>query len=171
MDFTFDEETGVIIDKATGDRCIIIAKARLEQIFLRLTELFQSGARVIIAESFRAAGKWFVNEIPEDAKTDRATFLAKAIERYKDGGLGKIELVEFNPEKAELTFRICNNLFAEMYQDDSTYCFCVEAYVSGIFEQLIGVAPEIHKTKCLGKGDSYCEWSLKPPSPGEQDKT
>jgi hypothetical protein len=144
MDFTFDEETGVIIDKATGDRCILIAKARLEQIFLRLTELFQSGAHVIIAES---------------------------IERYKDGGLGKIELVEFNPEKAELTFRIWNNLFAEMYQDDSTYCFCVEAYVSGIFEQLIGVAPEIHKTKCLGKGDPYCEWNLKPHATGEQDKT
>ena len=171
MDFTFDEETDIIIDKATGDRCIILAKARLEHIFFSLNEVFHSGARVIIEESFRAAGKWFINEIPEDAKTDRATFLAKAIQRYIDGGLGRIEIVEFDSEKAELTLRIRDNLFAEMHQDDSTYCYCVEAYISGIFEQLIGKPPIIRKTKCLGKGDPYCEWTLKPPASGEHDKT
>jgi predicted hydrocarbon binding protein len=170
MDFTFDEETGVIVDKATDDRCIIFAKARLEQIFLRLNELFQSGAQVIIAESFRAAGKWFINEIPKEAKADLPKFLDKAIVRFKDGGLGRIEIVKLDLEKSEITFRIWNNLFAEMFQDDSTYCYCVEAYVSGIFEQLIGVAPEIAKTKCLGKGDMYCEWTMKSPQPREGGK-
>ncbi len=163
MDFTFDEETGIITDKTTGDRCIIMPKARLEQIFQSLTQVFQTGARVIAAESFKAAGKWFINEIPEEAKIDRTKFLTKAIQRYKDGGLGTIELVKFKPEKGELTLRIQNNLFAEIHQGDSTYCYCVEAYVSGIFEQLTGVAPEVHETKCLGKGDPYCEWTLKPP--------
>jgi predicted hydrocarbon binding protein len=171
MDFTFDEETGVIIDKATGDRCIIFAKARLEQIFLRLHELFQSGSQIIIAESFRAAGKWFVNEIPTEARNDLPKFLAKAIQRYKDGGLGGIQIVKLDLEKPEITFRIWNNLFAEMYQDLGTYCYCVEAYISGIFEQLIGVPPEIHETKCLGKGDMYCEWTLKPSRPREEGET
>jgi len=164
LEFTFDEENGVIIDKATGERCLIFARARLENIFSRLTELFQSGARVIIAEAFKAAGKWYINELPEDAKTDRTAFLNSAVKRFKDGGLGRIEIVDFNLEKSELQFRIWNNLFAEMYQDDSTYCYCVEAYVSGVFEQLIGKPPVIRKTKCLGKGDPYCEWYLSLPT-------
>ena len=164
MEFTFDEENGVITDKATGERCLIFPKARLEQIFKRLTELFQSGAQVIITEAFKAAGKWYVNEIPEHAKTDKALFLASAVQRFKDGGIGRIEIVEFKPEKAELQFRIWNNLFAEMYQNDSTYCYCVEAYVSGVIEQLLGKTPEIRKTKCIGKNDPYCEWYMKPES-------
>lgn len=170
MEFSFDEENGIIIDKATGERCLILPKPRLEQILTRLVELFQSGARVIITEAFKAAGKWYINEIPETAKTDKVAFLASAVQRFKDGGLGRIEIVEFNPEKAELQFRIWNNFFAEMYQDDSTYCYCVEAYVSGLIEQLVGKAPEIRKTKCIGKGDMYCEWHASLPSFGETDK-
>jgi predicted hydrocarbon binding protein len=171
VEFTFDEENGVIIDKVTGERCFILPKARLEQIFTRLTELFQSGAHVIIAEAFKAAGKWYINEIPEHAKKDLATFLASAVPRFKESGIGRIEIVEFNPQKSELQFRIWNNIFAEMYHDDSTYCFGVEAYVCGLIEQLTGVAPVIHKTKCFGKGDPYCEWHLTISPPGEKEKT
>ncbi len=171
MEFTFEEENGVIIDKATGERCLIFPKARVEQIFTRLTELFQSGAQVIITEAFKAAGKWYVNEIPDEAKTDTTAFLTSAVQRFKDGGLGRVEIVEFNPEKPELTFRIWNNIFAEMHHDSETFCYCVEAYVSGLVEQLMGKTPDIHKTKCLGKGDRYCEWHLSLPSPMEQDKT
>ena len=155
MEFSFDEENGVIIDKATGERCLIFPKAKLEQIFSRLTELFQSGAQVIITEAFKAAGKWYVNEIPEDAKTDKALFLASVVQRFKESGIGRVEIVEFKPETADVRFSVWNNLFAEMYHDDSTYCNCVEAYVSGIYEQFIGETPEIRKTKCIGKNDAY----------------
>jgi len=171
LEFTFDEENGVIIDKATGQRCIIFPRVRLENVFSRLRQVFQSGANVIIAEAFKAAGKWFINEIPETAKNDMPTFLASAAKRFREGGLGHVEIVSFNPDKAELTFRIMNNFFAEMTYNEETYCYCVEAYVTGLFEQLIGRSPAIQKTKCSGKGDSYCEWHLSLPSPVEQDKT
>src|SRR3990170_5885219 len=113
MEFTFDEENGIIIYKLTGERCLIFPKARIEQIFSRLSELFQSGAQVIITEAFKAAGKWYVNEVPEEQKTDKTEFLKSAVQRFKDGGIGRIEIVEFKPEKAELQFRIWNNLFDE----------------------------------------------------------
>ena len=167
MEFSFDEENGVIIDKATGERCLILPKARLEQIFTRLTDLFQSGAQVIITEAFKAAGKWYVNEMPKGAKTNKAEFLKAAVQRFMDGGVGRIEIVAFKPETAEVQFRIWNNLFAEMYHEDSTYCNCVEAYVSGVYEELIGVPPKTLKTKCLGKNDPYCEWRFRLPSNGE----
>ena len=164
MELTFDDEQGIVIDKTTGERRLIFPQAKLEQIFTRLTDLFQSGAQVIITEAFKAAGKWYVNEIPEVAKTNKAEFLKAAVQRFKDGGVGRIEIVEFKPETAELQFRIWNNIFAEMYHDDSTYCYCVEAYVSGIYEQFIGKPPKVRKTKCLGKGDMYCEWYLSLPT-------
>src|SRR3990170_2041703 len=167
MEFTFDEENGIIIDKLTGERCLIFPKARIEQIFSRLSELFQSGAQVIITEAFKAAGKWYVNEVPEEQKTDKTEFLKSAVQRLMGAGLGKIEVTELNPQTSEVRFRIWNNLFAEMRHEGSTYCNCVEAYVNGMYEQLVHQTPETTKTKCVGKGDAYCEWSMKPAQSGE----
>jgi predicted hydrocarbon binding protein len=167
LEFTFDDEQGVIIDNATGERCLILPKARLEQIFKRPTDLFQSDAQVIITEAFKATGKWYANEIPEAAKADKAEFLESAVQRFKDGGVGKTEIVEFKPETAEAQFRILNNLFAEIFHNDSTYCSCMEAYISGVYEQLIGDIKEIRKTKHIGKNDAYCEWRFSLPSTGD----
>ncbi|TRO45752.1 hypothetical protein E2P42_00140 [Candidatus Bathyarchaeota archaeon] len=171
MEFTFNEKNGVLIDKVTGEGCFIISKARMEQIFTRLAELFQSDAQVILAEAFKSAGKRCINEIPEHAITDLSKFLASAVPRFKDNRLGEMEIVDLDSKKSALKFRMWNNIFAEMYQDDSTHCFGVEAYFCVIIEQLTGVAPVIRKTKCLGKGDSYCEWHLTIPPNGEKEKT
>ena len=166
MEFRFDSENGVIIDDATGERCLIFPKARLEQIFSRLTELFQSGAQVIIMEACKAAGKWYVNELPEKIKADKAQFMKTATQRFTAAGLGRIEIVEFKPEKATLKFRIWNNFFAEMRNEENTYCNVVEAYVSGVYEQLLLRTPKIIKTACTDKGDAYCEWYMTPSDSG-----
>ena len=167
MEFDFDGENGVIIDKATGERCLIFPKSRIEQIFQRLTELFQSGAQVIITERFKAAGKWYVNEIPEEKRRDKAQFLKTAVQRPLDAGLGKIEVTEFNPETAEVKLRIWSNFFAQIQNDGGTNCNSVEAYIDSVYEQLMQKTPETKKTKCIGKNDPYCEWHISPTSSGE----
>lgn len=168
MEFEFDAENGVIIDKATGERCVIFPKSRVEQIFQRLTDLFQSGAQVIITEGFKAAGKWYVNEMPEEKRRDKAQFLKTAVQRLMDAGLGKIEVAEFNPETAEVKLRIWNNFFAQMHNEGETYCNCVEAYINSVYEQLTLKTPETKKTKCIGKNDPYCEWHISPANSGEK---
>jgi predicted hydrocarbon binding protein len=162
MEYQFDKENGVIRDKVTGDRCVIITRARMEQIFSRLSDLFQSGAQVIITEACKVAGERYVAEVPAETKADPALFLKTAVKRFTDAGLGRIEIVEFKPEEAELTFRIWNNFFAEIHNEEPTYCNCVEAFVSGMYERIIFKTPKIKKTKCVGKGDAYCEWHLAP---------
>jgi len=162
MEYEFDEKNGVIYDKVTGDRCIIITKARMKDIIARLTDLFQSGAQVIVTEAFKAAGERFVTEVPEQAKAEQALFLKTAVQRFTDAGLGKIEVAQFKPETTELTFRVWNNFFAEIHNEESTYCNCVGAFAGGIYKQITLKTPEIKETKCIGKGDPYCEWRIKP---------
>jgi predicted hydrocarbon binding protein len=162
MGYTFDNENGIIKDTITGDRCVIITKARLEQIFQRFTDIFQSGADVIIAEGMRASGERFATEVPEETKVDLTVFLKTAVQRFTEAGLGKIEIVDFKAETAELKFRIWNNLFAEMHKGAGTYCDAVANFVSGIYRQLTSETPKIEKTKCIGKNDPYCEWHLSP---------
>lgn len=161
MQFEFDGQTGVIKDRITGERCVIITQARMQEIFSRLSEIFQSGAKVIFFEAGKAAGERFVKETLDITKVDKRLFLKTIVQRFTDAGLGKIEVVELNLEEAEVKFRIWNNFFAELAScEESAYCSCVEGFVSGVYEQIIRKTPKVRKTKCIEKGDSYCEWQM-----------
>ncbi|MBM4401141.1 MAG: hypothetical protein FJ045_04235 [Crenarchaeota archaeon] len=160
MQFEFDGETGIIKDKVTGQRCIIITQARIEEICTRLSEIFQSGAKVIIFEAGKAAGKRFVEETPNITKVDKHLFLKTVSQRFTDAGLGKIEIVDFDLEQAEVKFRIWNNFFAGLKCEKSMYRSCIEGFVSGMYEQIMSKTPKIQKTKCIADGDPYCEWQM-----------
>jgi len=164
MQFEFDLENGVIRDKVTQERCVIITQARMQEIFSRLSDIFQTGAKVIFSEAGKAAGERFVEETPEAMKKDKNAFSATVVQRFMDAGLGKIEILEFNLGKGEVKFRIRNNFFAELCDEASPCCNCVEGFVSGIYRKIIGETPQIQKTKCILNGDAYCEWhmTLKP---------
>jgi predicted hydrocarbon binding protein len=160
MQFEFDGQTGVIKDKVTGERCIIITQARIEEICTRLSEIFQSGAKVIIFEAGKAAGKRFLEETSDITKVDKQLFLKTVSQRFTDAGLGKIEIVEFDLEQAEVKFRIWNNFFAGLGCEKPMYRSCIEGFVSGMYEQIIHKTPKIQKTKCIANGDPYCEWQM-----------
>ena len=160
MQFEFDGQTGVVKDKVTGERCLIITQARIEEICSRLSEIFQSGAKVIIFEAGKAAGKRFVEETSDITKVDKQLFLKTVSQRFTDAGLGKIEIVEFDLEQAEVKFRIWNNFFAGLGCEKSMYRSCIEGFVSGMYEQITHKTPKIQKTKCVANGDPYCEWQM-----------
>ena len=160
MAFDFDSQTGAIKDKITDERCIIITQSRMKDIFSRLFEVFQSGAAVIIFEASKAAGKRFIEETSAITKNDKELILKTAAQRFTDAGLGKIEVAEFNLEENKVKFRIRNNFFAEIRHEESTFCNCVEGFVSGMYQQAMHKTPRIKETKCVGKGDPYCEWQM-----------
>jgi len=160
MAFDFDSQTGTIKDKITDERCIIITQSRMKEIFSRLFEVFQSGAAVIIFEASKAAGKRFIEETSEKTKNDKELILKTAVQRFTDAGLGKIKVTEFNLEETEVKFRIWNNFFAEIRCGESAYCSCIEGFVSGMYDQVMHETPKIKETKCVRKGNPYCEWQI-----------
>jgi predicted hydrocarbon binding protein len=160
MQFELNGETGIIKDKITGERCVIMTQSRIQEIFSRLSDIFQSGANVIFFEAGKAAGERFVEDRPEKMKAAKKPFLETSVQRFTDAGMGKIEIHEFNPEKSEVKFRIWNNFFADLCLEESVYCKCVEGFVSGIYNKVIDKTPKIQKTKCAADGDPYCEWHM-----------
>jgi hypothetical protein len=87
-------------------------------------------------------------------------FLKTVSQRFADAGLEKIEIIEFSPEKGEVTFRIWNNFFAGLGCDNSMYRSCIEGFVTVVYEQVMSITPKIQKTKCITTGDPYYEWRM-----------
>ena len=86
----------------------------------RDSEIFQTGAKLIIFEAGKAADKHFAEETTDITKVDKQLFLKTITQRFTDAGLGKIEIIEFNAEKAEVKFRIWNNFFAGLGHEQAT---------------------------------------------------
>ena len=161
MQFEFDAETGVITDKVTGERCVILTQARMQDILSRLSDIFQTGATVIIFEASKAAGERFAKEARDMKKAGIQELLNTTVQRFTEAGLGKIEVTEASLEKVEMKFRIWNNFFAEIKnKEGTTYCNCIEGFVSGMYGQIMSITPKIQKTKCTANGDPYCEWHI-----------
>ena len=161
MQFDFERQPGVIKDKVTGERCVIVTQTRMQDILSRLSVIFQSGAKVIVFEASKAAGEHFAKEASEAANADIQQLLNKTVQRFTDAGLGKIEVTESNLEEGELKFRIWNNFFAEIKNEEgATYCSCIEGFVTGMYEQVLGETPKIKKIKCVSDGEAYCEWHV-----------
>jgi hypothetical protein len=104
MQFDFDLEKGIINDKITGERCVIITQARMQEIFSRLSDIFQTGANVIFFEAGKAAGERFVEETPKEMKVEKKMFLETVVHRFTEAGLGKIEILELNLGEGEVKF-------------------------------------------------------------------
>jgi predicted hydrocarbon binding protein len=160
LEYILDDENGIILDKVTHDRCIILTKARMTQILAIFTEIFQSSAQPIIAEAFKAAGERYIKETAGEKKTDMSEFLKTSAKRFTDAGLGKIEIVQFTPETGEVKFRIYTNFFAEITHNGTTYCNGVAAFVTGMYKAFLHITPNVKETKCIGKNDPYCEWHM-----------
>ncbi|MFB3888256.1 MAG: hypothetical protein ACE14S_02115 [Candidatus Bathyarchaeia archaeon] len=164
-----DLANGVIIDKVTGDRCIIITKDRMSQILSRFTDIFQSSAQVLIAETSKSAGERFIAGVPEEKRADLGKFLVAGVKRFTNAGLGRVEVVKFKLEKREFKFRVRNNFFAEIRPSgESTCCYIVGAFVAGVYRGLFNDDPVVMENQCIAKGASYCEWHVAPES--EPDK-
>ena len=153
----FDEKNGIITDKLTGERCIIVYQKGLENVFKGLSQIFKAGIEVILLEASREAGRHIVTGKKGKVSKDS---MSAYVNRFARNGLGKIEISEFKPEEASMTFRVWNNIFAGMRHGKSTYCSYIEGLLSGWYEGLLHASPTVKETKCSGHGDPYCEFRL-----------
>jgi predicted hydrocarbon binding protein len=158
--FEFDEKRGIIKDNIIGERCIITCAVRMQDMFSRLWDVFDSGAAVIIFEMGKAAGKRIMSETTNGLKSDPQLLIKTYVRRFMDAGFGKIEVVDFNPESSSATIRVWDNFFAEIGHGKRTFCDYVSGLISGMYEQITRKTPNIRETKCFSKGDPYCEWQL-----------
>jgi predicted hydrocarbon binding protein len=162
VNLEFDEENGIIRDKETGERFILVSKTRTEDIFGRLSQIFKSGIEVLLRESSRTAGKHIADLTDEEAKADINSLLSEYSKKFAQVGFGKIEICELKPEDGEISFRVWNNFFAEILDGESTYCSYIGGLVSGIYEALLHKTPSVKEVKCIGNGAPYCEFQLTP---------
>ena len=160
VNYEFDEENGIVRDKLTKERCVVVYEKGLESVFKGLSRIFKSGIDVLLEESSREAGKNLADATAKEAKTDIKHLLNAYTKRFAQVGFGKVELSELKLEESRMRFRVWNNIFAEIRHGNSTYCTYIAGLFSGVYEGLLHMCPQVKEVKCIGHGDPYCEFLL-----------
>ena len=158
--YEFDDENGIIRDRLTGERCIVVYRKGLESVFAGLSEIFKAGIEVLLLESSREAGKHLADTVEKGAKLDAKSSLKAYAKRFSQIGMGRLEISEMKLEEGRMTIRVWNNIFAEMRDKESTYCSYIAGLLSGLYEGLFHASPKVKEMKCSGLGDPYCEFLL-----------
>jgi predicted hydrocarbon binding protein len=158
--YNIDQDNGIIRDKLTGQRCLVINERALQSVFQALSKIFNSGIEVLLEESSSASGRQMVESIDKGARTDVKSSLSAYMRRLTQQGYGRFEISELELEAARMRIRVWNGIFAEMREKKSTYCTYVAGLLSGIYEGLLHASPKVSETKCIRYGDPYCEFLL-----------
>jgi predicted hydrocarbon binding protein/predicted amino acid-binding ACT domain protein len=77
-------------------------------------------------------------------------------------GWAIVEIVELDDERRNVTLRLFNNWECSMFKGSSEpRSHYIRGVLDGFFSSLFKVEMEAKETKCIAKGDPYCEFEIK----------
>jgi len=156
--YEFDEKNGIVKDKSTGERCLVVGESGVKSIFKGLSRIFGAGIEVLLEESSREASK---NTVPlTDNNVDVKSLFNAYAKGFAQRGMGRLEISELKLKEGNVTVRVWNNFFAGIRDGENTYCSYVGGLLSGVYEKVLQASPRFKETKCIGHGDQYCEFRL-----------
>jgi len=150
-----------------GHRAIMMRTESMTSIFARINGIFGDGpaAKVVMFEMGEAAGQAIYKDLAENIGDDTIRReLSNIIGLYSSCGWGIFELLHADLETKTVLLRVKHNFECDDYRGKSTIPRgnFVRGHLAGWFSQLFGARTEVSETKCVAKGDLFCEFEIHP---------
>jgi len=147
------------IIKQLGTEWILMRVETFQEMRREVSKVLGTGASVIWYLAGKGAGRSLANLIQRRTKTNTLQEIyEKVAEIYERCGWGSLQSVMFRQKTGEFLLRIHNNAFARGVRSQTSSCYYVKGLLEGILEQLTGRHSKSEETKCVAKGDAYCEF-------------
>jgi predicted hydrocarbon binding protein len=147
------------IIKRLGTQWILMRVETFQEMRREVSKALGTGASVICYLAGKGAGRSLANLIQQRTKTNTLEEIYEKIaEIYERCGWGSLQSVMFRQKTGEFLIRIHNNAFARGVRSQTSSCYYVKGLLEGILEQLTGRHSISEETKCMAKGDAYCEF-------------
>ncbi|MEM3406437.1 MAG: V4R domain-containing protein [Nitrososphaerota archaeon] len=144
------------------DRRVIILRAKT---FVNLQKAIESisdeEAKALLYEASINVGKDSTKELLKEIKNK--DFFKKLSKFYSSNGCGwfKIKKINIDPNKGG-NIQIEQSFIAEEYgKSEKPVCDFLAGYFVGMLEEIYKKEYTCEETKCIAKGDKYCEFKIK----------
>lgn len=151
------EDKGEI--QIAGSDWILMGASTFRSLIKGTERILGSVAMMVWLEAGRQAGREFAGDLVRL----RMEFeeLPDMLEKFfTQGGWGKIQAdVDFSRKEALVT--IINSATARQIESKEPVCHFIRGFIAGVCDTMFHGITECAETKCLAKGDPFCEFQVK----------
>ncbi|MBX5321644.1 MAG: hypothetical protein QHH12_03135 [Candidatus Bathyarchaeota archaeon] len=146
-----------------NERAVIFRKSVYEALFTGVREKFGSAGEAMLYYQGFSIGFEIYEQYVKIAKSERIEDLievAKAINMTL--GWGIADDVNIDVKKGHAKLRIYQSFECELGKDEEKpYSQFYRGAIAGIFTRFFGKDVKVEETKCIAKGDPYCEFEVR----------
>lgn len=152
----YDLASGEI--RIAGENWVLMTASTFRDVVKGTERILESGAVTVWLEAGRHAGR----ELSENLVRLGMEFeeLPAVFEEFfTQGGWGKIQ-AKVDSTKREALVTIRNSATALQTNAKEPVCHFVRGFIAGVCDVMFHGPTECFETKCLAKGDAYCEFRV-----------
>ena len=160
---------GIIFDNhffpliIANERAVIFRKAVYESLFNGVRKKFGSAGEAMLYYEGFTIGYEIYDKYVKTANSEKLEDLievAKALNMTL--GWGIIDKISINAKKGVAKLRIYQNFECEIGKPNrKPYSQFYRGAIAGLFTRFFGKDVKVQETKCIAKGDPYCEFAIK----------
>ena len=144
------------------ERVVVFRKTLYEIFAKRLREELGSGYTAWLYQLGIALGKSAYRSNKELIGEDFEKLLKLGSVMFEQVGFGRVKIVEADALKGRVVIRVSDSFECELYkgQTSEPSSFFIKGMLKGYFDELIKRDVKVIETKCIAKGDPYCEFII-----------
>jgi predicted hydrocarbon binding protein len=141
---------------------ILLRVEALQGMFEEVNKVLGTGSSLVWYTAGKGAGRSMAKVFQTHVKEGESpsAFFDKFAHSYSRWGWGRIEKTFLREKTGEFIIRIYDNAFAREQHSPMPSCYFIKGYLEGLIETLTGKHATSEETKCMAKGDPYCEFQI-----------
>jgi len=138
---------------------MVVRRDVFVDMFGRMRKIFGTGANTIVYELGLATGENDARELMEAfGEGVLVGSLAQLVFLYSAQGWGRPELVDLTLDPVKTTLRIRDNFECAGVLSNAPNSNFIRGHIAGLGKTIFDKTIVCQETKCLAKGDPYCEF-------------
>jgi len=142
-----------------GHRSIILLEHDFQEMIKGLYEKIGEGAAVLLYYLAYSGGKFLADYLSEKLRLKGEELLIEILKIYQASGWGRVELIEYYPYRMKIIFRLYDSIECKAFKgSDKPMSQLIRGHLSGLLSRLLKTDIRAIESKCIAKGDPYCEF-------------
>lgn len=147
--------------KPLGARWILMRVETLHGMMREVEKVLGTGACLVWYTAGKGAGKSLASLIKKEFENYNLKGISQFLTKfYNRCGWGRSEVISWRKQQSNIVLRVWNNAFAEKGSSKTPSCFFLKGFIEGILQELTSKCAKVEETRCISKGDEYCEFQI-----------
>ena len=142
-------------------RLIILLGRDFQEMVRGLYREVGQTAAVFLYHLAYSGGRFLAEYLSEKLGLRGRELLAEALKIYQASGWGRVEIVECDLHKLRVVLRLYDSIECEAFRGSGEAASqFIRGHLSGLLSGLLRTDVRVMETKCIAKGDPYCEFYM-----------